>query len=128
VVSGLHNSLDSDLEQAVKDFITQESSHCYQHTHYNSILEKQGFKNVLQGFIDKLQKHSHRRLSPVTKLAIVCAYEHYTAILGNFVLNNSQILESAERDMVLFWGWHSAEETEYKAVCFDLYLAEMLDG
>jgi predicted metal-dependent hydrolase len=25
--------------------------------------------------------------------------------------------------MALFWGWHAAEETEHKAVCFDLYVA-----
>jgi predicted metal-dependent hydrolase len=24
-------------------------------------------------------------------------------------------------DMALVWGWHAAEETEHKAVCFDLY-------
>jgi len=25
--------------------------------------------------------------------------------------------------MQLVWGWHAAEETEHKAVCFDLYRA-----
>lgn len=122
VVHGL-DIQNSELERSVKGFIAQESIHSHQHSQYNAILESQGFENVAYAFIERLQQQTHRHFSPLTKLAIVCGYEHYTAILGNYILTHPQILDSAEPDMALIWGWHSAEETEHKAVCFDLYQA-----
>lgn len=122
VVRGL-DTRTPELECAVNGFMAQESTHAHQHHHYNTILESQGFANVVQSFVHRLQDQSRRDFSPLTRLAIVCGYEHYTAILGNFVLTNPQVLRSAESDMALIWGWHAAEETEHKAVCFDLYQA-----
>lgn len=114
---------DPELAQAIKGFIAQETIHTQQHHQYNAVLKSQGFKNVIYDFVERLQARSHKMFSPLTKLAVVCAYEHYTAILGNFILRNPKVLESASPDMALIWGWHSAEETEHKAVCFDLYQA-----
>lgn len=110
-----------ELGRAIKGFIAQEATHSHQHNQYNAVLEKQGFENVVHDFINRLQEQSRRSFSSLTKLAIVCGYEHYTAILGNYILRNPQVLNSAEPDLALVWGWHSAEETEHKAVCFDLY-------
>lgn len=87
------------------------------------MLQSQGFENVAQNFVARLQERARRHLSPLTKLAIVCGYEHYTAILGNYLLSNPQVLRVAQPNMALIWGWHAAEETEHKAVCFDLYRA-----
>jgi predicted metal-dependent hydrolase len=114
---------DPELGKAVKAFIAQESVHNNQHTRYNEVLQAQGFANVTYKYVLRLQQRSRRMLSPLTRLAVVAAYEHYTAILGNFILSNPQVLEPAQPDMALVWGWHSAEETEHKAVCFDLYHA-----
>jgi predicted metal-dependent hydrolase len=111
------------LREAVQAFITQESAHTYQHTCYNEILEAQGFKNVTDGYVRALRELSRRRLSSLTRVAVVAAYEHYTAVLGNFILSNPQVIERAPPAMALVWGWHSVEETEHKAVCFDLYQA-----
>lgn len=114
---------DPELGKAIKGFTAQESVHGYQHTQYNEVLQAQGFENVAHKFVLRLQEQSRRSLSPLTRLAVVAAYEHYTAILGNYILSNPQVLEPAQPDMALVWGWHSAEETEHKAVCFDLYHA-----
>ena len=111
------------LEQSVRGFISQESSHGHQHDQFNAVLVKQGFDNVVRVYIARLQEWSHRNFSALTNLTLVCGYEHYTAVLGNFILRNPQVLKPASSDMALVWGWHSAEETEHKAVCFDLYQA-----
>lgn len=116
-------SNNAKLHEAVKDFIAQESIHAHLHNQYNAVLQSQGFENIVYTFIQRLQTFTHLYCSPFTKLAVVCAYEHYTAILGNFILSNPQTLQPAKADMALVWGWHSAEETEHKAVCFDLYQA-----
>lgn len=123
VVSGIDLSHNPDLERAVSGFIAQESIHSHQHSRYNTVLQQQGFENVAHDFVLRLQRQAHNHFSPLTKLAVVCAYEHDTAILGNYILNHPQVLEPAPPDMALVWGWHSAEETEHKAVCFDLYRA-----
>ncbi|NKB64081.1 MAG: hypothetical protein GKR95_18865 [Gammaproteobacteria bacterium] len=109
------------LKQEVELFISQESIHAKQHRAYNANLEKQGYENVVYGLLEFLINFSYRHMSPLTRLAIVCGYEHYTAILGDFILSKPQILAKAESEMALMWGWHAAEESEHKSVCFDLY-------
>lgn len=111
------------LTQAVQHFVTQEATHTVQHKKYNAILAQQGFLNVAHDAADKRQGLYKKHFSPLTKLAIVCGYEHFTAILGHFALSNPDLLKTAAPKMALIWGWHAAEETEHKAVCFDLYNA-----
>lgn len=123
VIRNLDGNAIPDVKKDVTGFIAQESMHTHQHNKYNRILERQGFENVVHDFVSRLQARSHRKLSSLSKLAIVCGYEHYTAILGNYILRNPEVLEPASPNMALIWGWHSAEETEHKAVCFDLYRA-----
>lgn len=113
----------SELVEEVKKFIAQEMNHCRHHTQLNAVLRRQGYENVAATMVAALQRHSYRHFSPLGRLAIVCAYEHYTAILGNYILTNAQVVQSAHADMALIWGWHGAEETEHKSVCFDLYRA-----
>lgn len=123
VVKGLDFSYQPELKSGVKDFISQESIHSNQHHQYNAVLQQQGFDNVVHSYIVTLHEYLQRHFSPLTKLAVVSGYEHYTAILGNYILSNPQVLKPAQPDMALVWGWHSAEEMEHKAVCFDLYQA-----
>ena len=123
VTSKIDLSNNPELTRAVQGFISQESIHSHQHHQYNALLQSQGFENVAHNLVLRLQARAQRDFSSLTKLAVVCAYEHYTAILGNYILSNPQVLQPAQPNMALVWGWHSAEETEHKAVCFDLYRA-----
>jgi hypothetical protein len=123
VVRDTNIAFEPALTLAVKEFVTQEAAHTAQHNKYNSILVAQGYKNVVHDAIEKLQIISRKIFSPLTRLALVCGYEHYTAILGNFVLSNPELFRKASPQMALVWGWHAAEETEHKSVCFDLYQA-----
>ena len=111
------------LAKEVRDFTVQESMHAAQHRLYNEGLAKQGFENIVEPSIVWWKKMGRRLLSPLTNLAAVCAYEHYTAILAEHMLNSQSKWMKTAPDMALFWGWHAAEETEHKAVCFDLYVA-----
>ena len=107
----------------VRDFGAQEAIHAHQHAQYNAVLLAQGFENVSDDLARRLEAHAYRVFTPLTRLAVVCAYEHYTAALGDYVLGNRRVLERADPQMRLVWGWHAAEETEHKSVCFDLYRA-----
>lgn len=111
------------LAREIAAFLAQESIHTRQHSQYNTALEQLGYRNVVHDYIERIVKLTRSHLSPSTNLAMVCAFEHYTAVLGGFILNNPKVLIPAPPEMALIWGWHSAEETEHKAVCFDLYHA-----
>lgn len=112
---------DAKLEEEIKKFIAQESVHTAQHQIYNQILEFQGYKNISNTHLDWMEHFLNRHFSPLFNLAIVVAFEHYTAILGDWILNSPQPLENANKKMALIWGWHAIEEVEHKSVCFDLY-------
>ncbi|MDH5465153.1 MAG: metal-dependent hydrolase, partial [Thiovulaceae bacterium] len=121
VASQTDLSNNPKLAKEIKSFVSQEVTHSHHHQVYNDTLEKQGFPNTIEPTIIWLNELSLRKLSPLTNLAFVSAYEHYTAILGDFILKKPELLEPAQKELALVWGWHCVEETEHKAVCFDLY-------
>lgn len=123
VAKSIDLSNNPRLAQEVRDFTVQESMHAAQHRQYNKVLAAQGFENVVEPSIVWWINMGLRFLSPLTNLAAVCAYEHYTAILAEHMLGTPAKWMKSAPDMALFWGWHAAEETEHKAVCFDLYVA-----
>ena len=108
-------------DPGVPEFGAQEAIHAHQHAQYNAVLAAQGYENVSDELARRLEERAYRVFSPLTRLAVVCAYEHYTAALGDYILRDRHPLERADAQMQLVWGWHAAEETEHKSVCFDLY-------
>jgi len=50
------------------------------------------------------------------------AMEHFTAIMADAVLRELRWFEGASDSMRRIWRWHALEETEHKAVAFDLYM------
>src|SRR5271156_6962864 len=54
------------------------------------------------------------------QISLVSAIEHYTAILGEWVLNSpAHDAIGTDRVMLDMLRWHGAEEVEHKAVAFD---------
>ena len=56
-------------------------------------------------------------------LAATCALEHFTAILAELLFANEELRAQMEPEMRRLWLWHAIEETEHKAVAFDMYQA-----
>jgi hypothetical protein len=113
---------DARLRAEVKDFVGQEASHRFVHKQYNEQLARQGYDYTLE---PKIARRAGRiaTLPVLDRLAITCALEHYTAILADYVLRHPGYLADAEPQMRTLWSWHAAEETEHKAVAFDVYRA-----
>lgn len=114
--------LDARLAAEVKDFVGQEASHRFVHIQYNAQLERQGILFTLEKPIARRVGRINR-LGVLNRLAVTCALEHYTAVLADGVLKNPEWMEGAEPPMRKLWHWHAAEETEHKAVAFDVYRA-----
>jgi predicted metal-dependent hydrolase len=113
---------DPRLAAEVRDFVGQEASHRFAHVQYNAQLERQGFPYTLERSVARRVRRIGA-LDVKSQVAITCALEHYTAVLADGVLRHPEWLEGADPAKRLVWTWHAAEETEHKAVAFDVYRA-----
>jgi predicted metal-dependent hydrolase len=111
------------LKSRVQGFIGQEVTHGREHRALNEHLQQLGYPTRR---VDRMNhrdfKRLERLLSPLTCLAITAAFEHYTAVLAELLLDDERaqaILGSTEvRSMLL---WHAIEESEHRSVAFDVY-------
>jgi predicted metal-dependent hydrolase len=115
---------DERLRADVKGFIGQEAMHGREHRAYNAWLAQHGYPvaKLEQRVIDTLKfavKYTRRS----DQLAATLALEHLTAIMADNLLSDPRVLEGADPRMSALWRWHAIEETEHKAVAFDVYQA-----
>lgn len=113
---------DPDLQEAVKGFIAQEATHRHQHRLLNERLQAMGYPtDRIDRHIKKLVARLEQRFSPVMRLAVTAALEHYTATLAEIILTSDEaqklIGDTEVRPILL---WHAFEESEHKAVAFDV--------
>ncbi|NKI69788.1 metal-dependent hydrolase [Collimonas pratensis] len=112
----------AQLQATIRDFIGQEATHRRVHALYNAELEKQGLVNHWQYWAANLIELGRKRgVPPISKLAITAAFEHYTAVLADLTLRYPEVMQGADPMLQTLWRWHAVEETEHKAVAFDLY-------
>jgi predicted metal-dependent hydrolase len=112
------------LHEATAQFIGQEATHRHIHGLYNAQLEKQGLVNRWQHWATaRIGFAKKRGVEPRHFLAVTAAYEHLTAVLADYVLRHGDVLDMADPRMQTLWRWHAAEETEHRAVAYDLYNA-----
>ena len=119
---------DPELQQAVKGFIGQESTHKTQHRMLNERLQAMGYPTErIDRHVKRLLNRMEGRFSRKMALAGTAALEHYTATFAEILLNSDEWLKlldgSDVREILL---WHAFEEAEHKAVAFDVYRA--VDG
>jgi predicted metal-dependent hydrolase len=77
------------------------------------------------GAVTRVVLRLRKRLAPAkANLTATDALEHFTATLAELVLSSDQIREQMGADAVReLFVWHAPEESEHKAVAFDLYKA-----
>ncbi|HJQ42625.1 MAG TPA: metal-dependent hydrolase [Jatrophihabitantaceae bacterium] len=116
---------DPELKKQVAGFIGQEVTHGREHRELNERLQQMGYPTR---FVDRQVRKSLARAERLTPglhcLAATAALEHYTAALAEKLLTDERaqalLGETEVRNMLL---WHALEESEHKAVAFDVYRA-----
>ena len=113
---------DPKLLEEVKGFIGQEAMHGREHRAYNEALAAAGYpaKELERKAVKQLEL-GRKLLPPSGQLAATIALEHFTAILAEELLSDDSILDGAPPQMAALWRWHAIEETEHKAVAFDVF-------
>jgi predicted metal-dependent hydrolase len=113
---------DEQLRKDVRAFMGQEGVHGREHEAYNEMLTRQGYPiKRLEGetrwLLNKVKRFTYKR----AQLAATAGFEHFTAILANAVLKYPDLFKDAHPVMAAMWRWHAAEESEHKAVAYDVY-------
>ena len=122
---------DDQLRLDVQGFIGQEAMHSQAHSRVLDHFAASGvdvtpFTDQIRWLFDKLLgakprggvRREHSWL--LEQVAFIAAIEHYTAVLGEWILNSPKLdLAGTDPVMLDMLRWHGAEEVEHKAVAFD---------
>ncbi|UFS98536.1 metal-dependent hydrolase [Nocardia huaxiensis] len=128
---------DERLHEEAVGFIGQEAMHAVSHESYHDRLAEQGIdiEPILRNWEFWLRQVLTDHALPARakkawlneRLAMFAAFEHFTAIVGQWLLDNEALAESGTHPMMLdILKWHGAEEVEHRNVLFDVY--QHVDG
>ncbi|NYJ00524.1 hypothetical protein HNR19_001222 [Nocardioides thalensis] len=114
---------DPVLREQVRGFIGQEATHGREHRELNRRLQEMGYPtHRVSRFVKASLASATKRAPARLCLAYTAALEHYTATIAECLLTKpeaQQLLGDTEVRNILLW--HALEETEHKAVAFDVY-------
>jgi len=113
---------DPALLADIEAFIGQEAMHGRAHRGLNGALERAGYG------ADKMEQElkaqiKRMKMPPLFQLSVTCAAEHFTAIMSAVVLDTPEILDGVDAELAAMWRWHALEETEHKAVAYDVFMS-----
>lgn len=123
VEAGRNQVTDPTLRADVEGFLGQEAMHGREHRVLNERLAELGYPTRAIGayvrwFFSLRERIHSKRLH----LAFTSALEHYTAMLAETLLTDADaravVGHDGVRDLLM---WHALEESEHKAVAFDVY-------
>lgn len=117
--SGVKNQ---ELQKQIRAFIGQEANHGKEHEAFNRMMGRKGLPIAdIEAFVKTGIQKEEGLLSPERMLAKTCALEHFTAMFAEMILEHPEILEGVDARLMPLWLWHAVEESEHKAVAFDVY-------
>ncbi|WP_405053976.1 metal-dependent hydrolase [Svornostia abyssi] len=123
---------DERLRDEMIGFIGQEEIHSSSHEDLHVYLDKHGLDvgpivGKLEWLVDRVfnrpglrGRAKHAWLCE--RLALSAALEHYTAVMGEWVLDADGLDKAMHPMMLDLVRWHGAEEVEHRNVAFDAYM------
>ncbi len=128
---------DAKLREDVQGFVRQEAMHARAHgaavAEYLAAhnVETDGFMKQVDWLFEELLGDKPLGLTVprfmsrdwlVFRLGIIATVEHFTCVLGKYVLDTRSWDQSgADPTLLDLLRWHGAEEIEHRSVAFDLY-------
>ena len=116
---------DPDLKRQVSGFIGQEAVHGREHRVLNDRLAELGYPTKRYEWLTRRGLALRTKVATAkANLAATAALEHFTATLAEVVLTDARTRQQIGHDEVRnLFLWHALEESEHKAVAFDVYKA-----
>jgi predicted metal-dependent hydrolase len=123
---------DPKLADDMRGFIGQEATHADVHeTVLHDFMIARGVDP--KPLLDQVEFFFSHTLAPSTsanpkhrlshlcnRLWLMAAFEHYTAVLGDFALNSTWDDHGADPTLVDLFRWHGSEEVEHRNVAHDV--------
>ncbi|MEB3031887.1 metal-dependent hydrolase [[Mycobacterium] nativiensis] len=128
---------DERLHEEVVGFVGQEATHAAAHESFRHYLAAQGVDVVplvarIEYIVHKIFG-DHGLTGPAAsrwlaeRLGIYAAAEHFTAVVGEWLLDNCEFdRRSVDPTMLDLLRWHGSEELEHRNVAFDAF--SYIDG
>ncbi|MFE7723535.1 metal-dependent hydrolase [Nocardia rhizosphaerihabitans] len=124
---------DQRLREEVQGFVGQETMHASSHAgardHLQSIgLDVDSMVKTFAWFVDRiLGDHGLTGRAKEEwlkeRLALFAGMEHYTAVIGEWLLENDKFEDlGMDPTMLDLIRWHGAEEVEHRSVVYDAYM------
>jgi predicted metal-dependent hydrolase len=113
---------DPRLREEVKAFAAQESQHSHHHRVYDRWMTRNGVPVArYEGWIERGLRFARKIMPPKAQLAMTITLEHFTAVFARLLLTDPRASEGMDPNVRALWMWHAVEETEHKAVAYDVY-------
>ncbi len=133
VVEAKPDVTDPEVIRAIEPFVQQESWHAWAHAMVLEHLASHGidtepYRASLDRWFARIGTPKPTWPGPLQRwwlhrrLADVAAIEHFTAVLGQWVIQNRGLdYAGADPVMLDLLRWHGAEEVEHRALVYDVY-------
>ncbi|GGC76566.1 metal-dependent hydrolase [Marinobacter halophilus] len=109
------------LDRDIGAFIGQEAMHSKEHHAFHESAQRYGLDpESLERATGMVLKTIESLFPKKWNLLVTVGLEHYTAVLVETMMRSTYQLMRDDTIRNL-WLWHSIEETEHKAVAFDMY-------
>jgi len=113
---------DPLLLAQIRGFVGQEAQHSHHHRVYDRLMTRSGLPVTrYEGWIEALLQLFRRWGPRKAQLALTITLEHFTAVFANLLLSQPRFSEGMDPHVRPLWLWHAVEETEHKAVAYDVY-------
>ena len=120
-VRKFRGEVQGKLADDVRAFIAQEAIHSREHAALNAALDRGHYPvEWIEGSVRKRLAFL-RKLGPMRMLGVTIALEHFTAMLADTFDQYPELWAGTPPELARLWRWHAMEETEHKAVAFDVF-------
>jgi hypothetical protein len=116
------DKVDGKLAQDVKGFIAQEAIHSREHHSLNQLIDREKYPVAEVEAAIKERITFARSRGPMRMLISTIALEHFTAMMADAHARHRDLFDNTDPAIERMWRWHAMEETEHKAVAYDVFL------
>jgi hypothetical protein len=115
--------LKGKLLDDVRGFIAQEAIHSREHHALNQLIDRERYAAAAEIEAEIRQRTTFARTrGPMAMLVSTIALEHFTAMMAEMHMAHQDLFDGASPEIEKLWRWHAMEETEHKAVAYDVFM------
>jgi hypothetical protein len=114
--------LKGKLLDDVKGFIAQEAIHSREHHALNLLIDRDRYPAAEVEAEIRQRTTFARTRGPMAMLISTIALEHFTAMMAEMHMAHQDLFDDADPGIEKLWRWHAMEETEHKAVAYDVFM------